>query len=372
MEKTKLTGQERFCRIFDFQPVDQPIRWEAPAFWSETLDNWIDLGTFPANVDPMEYYGFAPKCRVPATKVISKIPMTPAFDAGVIGRDGDLAIYQDEFGRVCRMPEADLNRRVKSTMPQWIKFPGESPKEWEENVKWRLDPATHDYGCDLEEESKKYRENPEPNGLWLCGLYAFWRNMWGTEKLSYAFFDFPDTLHDMARTWLKFVCGVSSKVLPLCRVDYLLLHEDMAYKNGPLIGPDLFRRFMLPYYKEFLQHLRNHGLKRFIVDSDGDNDLIMPCFIEAGINGFMPFEVAASNDIREIRKKYPELLIWGGLDKRTIIKGKEAVKREIMGKVPPLWESGRFIPMIDHSLMPCPQENWEYFLKLLRSLFPDR
>ena len=108
---------------------------------------------------------------------------------------------------------------------------------------------------------------------------------------------------------------------------------------------------------------------RITVDSDGNNDMLMPLFVEAGVNGFLPFEVAANNDIVEFRKKYPEIVIWGGLDKRVVLESKDAIKREIMEKVPVLWESGGYIPAIDHSVMPCPQENWEYFLELLRGCF---
>ena len=32
------------------------------------------------------------------------------------------------------------------------------------------------------------------------------------------------------------------------------------------------------------------------------------------------------------------------------------------------WESGGYIPSLDHACQPCPQENFEYYLGLVRSL----
>jgi uroporphyrinogen decarboxylase len=98
----------------------------------------------------------------------------------------------------------------------------------------------------------------------------------------------------------------------------------------------------------------------------------MPLFLEAGVNAFLPFEVAAGNDVREVREKYPRLVIWGGIDKRNLLQSKDAVKGEIMEKVPPMWEKGGYIPCLDHSTMPCPQENWEYYLETLRGLFEEK
>jgi hypothetical protein len=39
-----------------------------------------------------------------------------------------------------------------------------------------------------------------------------------------------------------------------------------------------------------------------------------------------------------------------------------------MCKVPMLLESGGYMPSLDHSVPPCPQENFEYYLDLVRSL----
>jgi uroporphyrinogen decarboxylase len=91
-------------------------------------------------------------------------------------------------------------------------------------------------------------------------------------------------------------------------------------------------------------------------------------FAELGINGLFPFEVAAGSDVLAFRERHPRFFVWGAFDKRALLGTRDDVEREVMAKVPKLWEQGGFIPSIDHSVPPCPQENFEHFLELVRSI----
>jgi hypothetical protein len=359
-----MTPRERFCRLYDFEPVDRPVRWEAVAFWGETVAEWKAAGTFPADADPMVHYGFDLQPTISAGLGLTSMGLSgPPVKSWVVEEAQGSRIVEDDLGTVRR------ERTDGVSMPQFIRFPVESHADWCTKIRPRLDPAAHDYG-DWETAAADSRTSDQPWGFWLVGLYAFWRNMWGEEKLAYAFYDYPDTLHDMARTWLRMQLECSPRILSQARLDYVLFHEDMAFKNGPLIGPNLFDAFMAPYYRELFAHLRGHGQTRFLLDSDGHNGLILDRFIELGMNGLYPFEIAAGYDIREVRKRYPRFFIWGGVDKRVLNGTRDDIRREVLEKVPEVWASGGFIPSLDHSCQPCAQENFEYYLELLRGLFP--
>lgn len=362
-EEGPLTHRERFCKLYDFESVDRPTRWEAVEFWDQTVREWRACGGLPEDLSYMDYYAFDPRPTISGGLGLTEMSLSgPPVQSRVIRDDGHTQVWENDLGRVWR------DRTDGTSMPQWLKFPIESHQDWLNRIKPRLDPADHDYD-DLDVVAPRIRVNDEPNGLWLLGLYAFWRNFWGEEKLAYAFYDSPETLHDMAKAWLALHCECSPRIFEATRVDYTLLHEDMAFKNGPLIGPDLFDEFMSPYYRELFAHLRANAQHRFMLDSDGNNGVILERFIELGMNGLFPFEVAAGCDAIEFRKTHPRFFIWGGIDKRVLIRSKEEIKREIMEKVPVLWESGGFIPSLDHSVPPCPQENFEYYLELTRGLF---
>ena len=339
------------------------MRWDAVAFWNETLAAWRAAGALPKDTDPFAHFGIEPRPGICAGLGLTWMSLSgPAVKTRVVSQDAETRVVEDDLGAVRREYMLDCS------MPQFIRFPVESPGDWERKIKPRLDPTTHDYG-NLAAEAAESRESDDPWGLWMVGLYAFCRNFWGEEKLAYAYYDFPQTLHDMAKTWLRMHLECTPRVLDQARIDYVMFHEDMAFKNGPLIGPHLFDEFMAPYYRELFAHLRGRGQTRFLLDSDGFNGLVLDRFVDLGMNGLFPFEVAAGYDIREVRKRYPRFMIWGGLDKRVLNGTRDQIRREVLEKVPAVWESGGFIPSLDHACQPCPQANFEYYLELLRGLF---
>jgi hypothetical protein len=362
-ELPPLSNRERFCRLYDGLPVDRGVRWEAVGFWMLTVDAWRRNGGLPEGVDVMQHYGFDPQPTVPSATGFTSMPLSgPPVQQRMLEDKGPRQVWENDLGQVWEV-RADGGE----SMPRWIRFPVETHQDWLSKIKPRLDPSAHDFSA-LDAEGRLYRDNPDPNGLWLVGLYAFWRNFWGEERLAYAFYDCPDTLRDMADTWLRMHCECSPRVLAETRVDYVLFHEDMAFKNGPLIGPNLFDEFMAPYYREVFAHLRAHGQHRFMLDSDGNNGAVLHRFAELGMNGLYPFEVAAGCDALAFREEHPAFFAWGCIDKRVLLGTKDDVTREVMGKVPALWETGRFIPSIDHSVPPCSQANFEHFLNLVRDI----
>ncbi len=107
-----------------------------------------------------------------------------------------------------------------------------------------------------------------------------------------------------------------------------------------------------------------------LVDSDGNVDKLIPLWLEAGLDGVYPLEVAAGMDVVDLRRRYGErLVIKGGIDKRVLAQGKAAIDAEL-ARVMPLVEQGRYIPTIDHAVPPdVPYANmchyWEQKKRLL-------
>lgn len=106
------------------------------------------------------------------------------------------------------------------------------------------------------------------------------------------------------------------------------------------------------------------------MDSDGDISELIPLWLEGGVNGMFPLEVAAGMDAVQLRKKYgKELILWGNIDKRALIKGKDAIKEELDKKVPFLISQGGYFPGIDHLVPPdISLENFNFYIEYIRSL----
>ncbi len=163
---------------------------------------------------------------------------------------------------------------------------------------------------------------------------------------------------------------VIKRVVKDIRIDQATFLEDMAYNAGPLISPAMVRKFMMPRYKKIINLLHNNGVDIIFVDSDGNVNELIPLWLEVGINHVWPLEVAAGNDAVAMRKKYGKDLILGGaIDKRALIKGKKAIREEVMSKVPFLLEQGGYFPTIDHMVPPdITFENYCYYINLMREV----
>ena len=114
--------------------------------------------------------------------------------------------------------------------------------------------------------------------------------------------------------------------------------------------------------------IRNNGIDIIIVDTDGNHEAITPLFLEGGVNCLYPLEVAANMDAVVARKKYgKQLRLAGNIDKRTLIDGKEAIKKEVNSKLPFLVKDLGYIPSVDHCVpADVPFEHFEYYVRLLR------
>ena len=179
------------------------------------------------------------------------------------------------------------------------------------------------------------------------------RSLVGPEGALYMFYDQPDLVHDIMRVWFELADAVIAYHQQEVVLDELFLAEDICYNHGLLVSPDMVREFLFPYYQQLITNIkaRNRNRKLFIkIDTDGNCDEAIPLYKEIGMEILMPFEVAAGSDVVEVRKQYPDLLICGGIDKRILAAGKEAIKREVDRIMPFMKKHGGYMPTCDHGV----------------------
>jgi uroporphyrinogen decarboxylase len=187
-------------------------------------------------------------------------------------------------------------------------------------------------------------------------------------KLLYTFYDDPVLIEDMMDAMLALALGVIDRALPDLKVDQANFWEDMCYKAGPLISPDMFKKYMVPRYRQVTDRLHKHGVDIIYVDSDGNVEKLIPLWLEAGVNMIWPLEITAGNDPVALRKEYgKDLILGGGIDKQALLGDKERIEKEVMSKVPFLLEEGGYFPCIDHLVPPdITLENYQYYVNCLR------
>lgn len=343
-------------------------------FWPQTIERWKKEG-LPKHLntsdDVTNYFGIEPGHPSDVTILYPYFPFTrppfdPYFEEEILKEEGETIIYRSKHGIIYQ--EYKIKRPTYTPSVEWLDNPVKDRESWEK-IKWRLD-ADNRRWPNWAKLREKYTDFPHPICLGICGAFGTPRSLLGDYTLLIMYYKNPQLIHDILAHWIEFYKKLTTKVIRNLRVDYICLWEDMAYKKGPMISPRLFKEFISPYYRELIDHLKHLGIKIFMVDSDGNNLLLLDLFLEAGVNAMEPFEIAAGQDPLTVREKYGDrLAILGGIDKRVLARTKKEIKNEVMTKVPQLLEGSGYIPFIDHNIPPnVSLENFLYYLKLIRSV----
>lgn len=293
-------------------------------------------------------------------------PVVPMFEMKVIEENERHRIETTQGGA-----KVMVYKKFPWRMPKYLDRPVKDRATWNEYKK-RLDPDTPErWPSDWKTFIQQKNNEDVPTCLQLFGFFASLREWLGTESLLYMFYDDPKLIEDMMEHLLYLYMGIAQRAVKDLIIDRIDFQEDIGYKTGSLISPDMVKKFMIPRYKKLTGFCHSNGIDIILIDSDGNINELIPIWLdECGVNFHWPLEVAAGMDAVALRKKYGKNLILGGnIDKRVFAKGKEAIHEEVMSKVPFLLETGGYFPSLDHSIPPdISLENFRYFINLLREI----
>jgi len=256
-------------------------------------------------------------------------------------------------------------------MPQFLEFPVKTRKDFLE-MKKRYDPASPvRFTPWWEDDVKALEDRNYPIAIYGgtdLGFLGPVRGWTGLRALMMLFHTDPGLVHEMMDFLAGFFVGLVEKIVENVTPDYFVFWEDMAYKTGPLISPKMFEEFMVPCYRKVIDVLKEAGIGTVMVDSDGNINSLIPLWLKAGVNTVYPLEVQAGMDPVTLRKEYGKRLrLIGGIDKRSLTKGRQAIEEEVMAKVPYLVRKGGYIPAPDHSVPPdVPLGNFRHYTELIR------
>lgn len=204
--------------------------------------------------------------------------------------------------------------------------------------------------------------------LSLQGFFWIPRELFGVEEHLFAFYDEPEWMHEINEFILNLYETYLPRILHIIQPDVVYIQEDLSGKNGPMISPECFREFVGAYYQKLIPFLKEHGCGNVFVDTDGDFMKLIPEFLEAKVDGFLPMDVNAGMDIIAVREAYPKLKFIGGFNKLRIAEGKEAINREFERLLPVIRQGG-YLPGADHQVPPSASfENYKYYISRLKEV----
>jgi uroporphyrinogen decarboxylase len=356
-----MTNRRRIVDTLLCRPVDRPplCRWLGFMPWDETLVRWKEE-TGIQDLDPCAYFDLDPFFECAPLEM----GPVPHFDPVVVRQDDEFIVSIDYRGITTR------NRRDGASMPEWIDHPVKNPDQWRQYKSRRLlgPIGERTAGLDRWCAESAGRDVPIQVGCYPWGVFGTMRDILGTEGCLLAFYDHPEMARDIIETNVGLWLALFEKVAVRVAIDHIHIWEDMSGKQGSMISPAMLEEFMMPAYDRIAAFARAHGVPILSVDTDGQVAVLLPAMMAHGVNGFMPFEVQAGNDVQRYRDEYPGLGIMGGLDKSALSKSKKDIHREL-DRARLMFERGGWIAGFDHLIPPdVPWQNYKYALTELRRM----
>lgn len=275
-------------------------------------------------------------------------------------------IVEGEDGSVTREV---IGNAEEYTMPEFRAYPVRDRVSWE-FYESRTTPKELMPSDEIERNCRRFDDRVRPLVIGAGGTFGRIRSLMGTEPACLALYEDPELVHDIVNTIREHNRRYVFPLIERLKPEVVACWEDIGFKTGMLIGPDQFREFCAPLYREVADVARSCGVPVLTVDSDGCAMQLLPLLIEAGFNSQYPMEAHANNDLFELRERYPEAVLFGWLEKEVVNEGNEhLIEPEIMNKVPALLKSGRYFPNGDHGIQPpVTFENLRKFMTILHEV----
>lgn len=357
---TTLTTRERFRRQMHYQTIDRGIHWEF-GYLGETLDRWHQEG-LPADITDGEgpgsveaYFGVESVAMLPVS-----LGLQPAFsdEYEVVEKLADSEIRKWPSGLICEVKTEGIR-----TIPRYLKFPIENRDDWQ-RFKERLDPATAcRHEANWRELAEKMRRETRPVGVWIGSFFGTPRDWVGFENLALMCYDDRELVEEIVETLTQLMLSQLEIALSQVPVDFACGWEDICFRNGPMISPQMFGEIVVPRVRRVTQLLRRHGCDVIWTDCDGDIKPLVPLWLEAGLNCMFPLEVQGGSDPLLLREKYgKQILLRGGLAKFEFAKGHKETLAELK-RVEKIFQEGGYIPHGDHRIPEdVSYDNYKYYL----------
>ena len=354
-----MDNRERFNRVMHYETVDHPPLL-VPGPWASTRRRWESEG-LPAGADLQEYFGLPPyRSHGLAIDTL----MIPPFQERILEDAGEFVVKIDRHGAKVR------NFKTEDSMPEFLEYAvkGRESLPW---LRERFDVRAPGRAApDWLARANTARSQGAVTFINGGMYFGFLNEHMGTEDLLVTYFDDPAFVHEVNNLQCTACEFALNTALPHFRIDCVGYHEDMAYKNGSMISPAMFREFMVPYYRRIQAAAAPHGVDLHYLDSDGNIEELIPLWLECGINILTPMEVAAGMDVVRLRKKFGRALrVVGGFDKRILARTPQAIGAELE-RLRPVIEDGGYIPGIDHGVPhDVPWRNACHYVRTLKAMF---
>jgi len=229
------------------------------------------------------------------------------------------------------------------------------------------------YGCNLDEgcfESTRYVVKKAGDQMFVMAkvpnLIPSGRS-WYTLFMEMMYLE-PELTKRLCDIYLNIGLAVVKKYIEI-GVDCVMIATDWAYNSGPIVSPEMIRKYMIPQVKAIVDLCHNHNVY-VLKHTDGNIMKIADDFFNMEIDAYQGIEPNAGMNIAEIKKLYGnKVTLMGNVDcARTLPFGtKEEIIKETKECIKVAAPNGGYIVSSSNTIAnPIPASN---FLTMVDTVF---
>ena len=179
------------------------------------------------------------------------------------------------------------------------------------------------------QEIDDVRRRAEAAGEEYAILGGDWSPFWhdvielvGHEQLYYMMYDVPEVIEYLFEKSVDYYVEVNEKIFSAAAedIDIFFMGNDFGSQNGPLLGTDLFERFVLPHLKRLIDLGHRFDLPVMLHCCGGFRELI-PDMIDSGLDALHALQPSARGMEPEGLKKDfgKDIVLNGAVDSHHVL-----------------------------------------------------
>jgi uroporphyrinogen decarboxylase len=195
--------------------------------------------------------------------------------------------------------------------PNGIGYPSGGPIKTESDLdKYAPPDPDADYRLDSLKSAVKRFKGEKAIVFLSHDAFEFSHYLYGLDNLLISYLTNPEIAERLARIIIDYKKRVLSNAIEE-GADIALTGDDYAYRTAPIMSPDMFRQFVLPYLQEMVDLAKSKGVP-FIKHTDGNLWGIIDMIVDTGIDALDPLEPIAGMDIGKVKDLYGERIALAG------------------------------------------------------------
>ena len=168
-------------------------------------------------------------------------------------------------------------------------------------------------------------------------LFGWWRlffekpwGLRGMENLMVDYYTEPEHVHRLHAALCDVYCQYIRRAKEFFKPDGFWTSDDLGHQTGPMMSPKIFHEFLYPYYRRVSDTLKQCGM-HFWLHSCGDNTLLLPDIVNAGVTVFHPVQKHTMDEQSVAADFGEQLTFLAGIDVQHTLQEKdpEGVREEV-------------------------------------------